>query len=1020
MDPNYKDFMAWKKSARGRGFVCNQDEIELEKLRQQSNLKINNILNLDNIEIKSKTSVNIHSQKFNQEVSLENFEEGQENFNVEPYLDSEAQNLLINENNDFQNNNISNNKFSSNFNNPSQNSNSKIPIITDKYINNIQSGKKANPSLTITTATISANFDFKRNRDLHMGLLNNNSNISNSNQIVSKVQGNFQNNLGNMGNNKNNSNRNYNKPSISSNNINNSSNNDSKSYNLSFHKIYNSIKSSNPGVINESKSLNAKSSQSQKKKRNIYFQLVSKEYVAIETDFFLEPALMTIVKEYGGRFDREARLWFAPYRNYIQVFQSLKDCQAIGDTALFPISNLPIEVIANINYTVLKYIDDNEKKREIDYSKDRIHSIFELPSSMLTNLYGFQKTGIEFGIKKKGRMLLADEMGVGKTIQAIGICAVFKENWPVLILCPSSLRYNWRDEITNWLKDIVTEKEVQIIKKSKDELNSKAKFFIVSYDLSIRIADKITEMNFQMAVADEAHYLKSRESKRSKLMVPIMQKCKRVLLLSGTPILAKPVEIYPLLKILRPDLFRSFKPFGSRYCDPKPTPFGIDWNGAINSKELNYILNNLMIRRLKKDVLSELPPKKRQKVEVQTDGKILNQIRVLLNKSAKVDLENENLMSRIINIEEEEKKEDDVLSCFTKAYALTGKAKIVGIVDYVSYLLENNCKFLIFAHHRDVLNAIEEEVIKQKVKYVRIDGDVPTEKRHIHVNTFQNDDTCLVAVLGITACATGLTLTKASTVVFAEMHFTPAVMIQAEDRAHRIGQEHTCVNVHYLYGTDTVDEIIFPKLREKFFVVSSTLDDKRMDMDLQKIKTGCIGEFVTKNKKETLGGDSEDQFNSNNLSNFENKKILSIGNNNKNKSGDKKGLKLTDYFKIKNKSEKKEQTQEFNNKLPLVTDSYIDDEYDQLVEGILQDEEFMKSLTTSEIKNQQPLSPNLYADRESTDVTNINLHQNNFKRDRKMFDPEMNEYSLLEDDEIAMNKSNEGNNILIKRIKKEK
>jgi SWI/SNF-related matrix-associated actin-dependent regulator of chromatin subfamily A-like protein 1 len=580
---------------------------------------------------------------------------------------------------------------------------------------------------------------------------------------------------------------------------------------------------------------------------------------------------------------------------------------------------------------------------------------------------------------------------------------------------------------------LLTEKEVQIIKKSKDEFNKKAKFFIVSYDLSIRISDKIADMDFQMVVADEAHYLKSRESKRSKLMVPIMQKCKRVLLLSGTPILAKPVEIYPILKILRPDLFRSFKPFGSRYCDPKPTPFGIDWNGAINSKELHYILNNLMIRRLKKDVLSELPPKKRQKVEIQTDSKILNQIRVLLNKSGKVDFENENLMSRIINVEEEEKKEDDALSCFTKAYALTGKAKIVGIVDYVSYLLENNCKFLIFAHHRDVLNAIEEEVIKQKVKYVRIDGDVPTEKRHIHVNTFQNDDTCLVAVLGITACATGLTLTKASTVVFAEMHFTPAVMIQAEDRAHRIGQEHTCVNVHYLYGTDTVDEIIFPKLREKFFVVSSTLDDKRMDMDLQKIKSGCIGEFVTKNKKETLGGDLDEPSSANNLSNIENKKILSIGGNNLNKSGDKKGLKLTDFFKVKNKSEKKENTensdksninnninQEPDNKIPVATNSYLDDEYDELVEGILQDEEFIKSLTNSEIKPQQPFSPNFYGDRESTDVTNINLHQNNFKRDRKMYDPDMNEYSLLEDEEITMNKSKDGNNILNKRTKKEK
>jgi SWI/SNF-related matrix-associated actin-dependent regulator 1 of chromatin subfamily A len=91
---------------------------------------------------------------------------------------------------------------------------------------------------------------------------------------------------------------------------------------------------------------------------------------------------------------------------------------------------------------------------------------------------------------------------------------------------------------------------------------------------------------------------------------------------------------------------------------------------------------------------------------------------------------------------------------------------------------------------------------------------VTNERRHNCVHKFQNDDNCKVAILAITACATGLTLTKASTVVFAEMHFTPAVMMQAEDRAHRIGQEHNCVNVHYLFGAETIDETIFPKLRK--------------------------------------------------------------------------------------------------------------------------------------------------------------------------------------------------------------
>jgi len=648
---------------------------------------------------------------------------------------------------------------------------------------------------------------------------------------------------------------------------------------------------------------------------------------------------MTIIKEHQGRFDREARLWYAPYKNYIQIFQKLKECQALGETNLFPITNLPVEVLTKINYNKLKFLIE-KSPYEIDYSKDRVHTIFELPSNMLTSLYNFQKIGIEFGINKKGRMLLADEMGVGKTIQAIGISAIYREDWPVLILCPSSLKYNWRDEILNWLGEIVDKKEVQIIKKSKDEFDKEMKFCICSYDLSIRKADSIQEKNFKFAIADEAHYLKSKESKRSKLMIPILQRCKRLLLLSGTPILAKPVEIYPLLKALRPDIFSSFKAFGTRYCDPKNTAFGVDWSGASNSKELHFIISNFMIRRLKKDVLAELPPKKRQKVEIQTDKKVINQIRVLLNKVNKKELENDEVVLKLIDEQNNsnEDKPEDSLNCFTKAYSLTGKAKITGIVDYVNYLLVNKCKFLIFAHHLEVLDSIEEEVKKQEVKYIRIDGSLNQEKRHICVNIFQNDETCLVAILAITACATGLTLTKASTVVFTEMHFTPAIMIQAEDRAHRIGQEHTCVNVHYLYGADTVDEILFPKLREKFFVVSTTLDDKRMDMDVQKIKSGCIGDFETKNKKENES--KSGHFN-------QNEKVLKLNNDNKNHSGRKT---LTDYFHVINKKKKDE----------------------------AQDENKETSISNTE------------------NVNDINLHEGEKKRNRNMLDDCCTDSSILE------------------------
>ena len=433
-------------------------------------------------------------------------------------------------------------------------------------------------------------------------------------------------------------------------------------------------------------------------------------------------------------------------------------------------------------------------------------------------------------------------MGVGKTVQAIGISLLYKEEWPVLIICPSSLKFVWRDEILKWIPDINDDKiNIQIFKTSKDYFKCGVKIYIMSYDLTVKLEDKIIEKDFKFIIADEAHYLKSPDAKRTKCLMPIIKKSKRVILITGTPILAKPVELYPLLNMLRPDLFHSFSTFGNRYCDPKRNFFGMDWTGSSYPKELNFILKHIMIRRLKKDVISQLPPKKRQKVEIQTDSKVIKQIMAINLSSEKIiekfsDLNNTSINPNLVSYVNEENNEDsndNLLNLFNKVYKLSAEAKTSGVKEYIHYLIDNKCKFLIFAHHIVMLDAIEDEVKKLKVDYIRIDGKVKLEKRQEYVQKYQKDEACLVAILSITACYTGITLTAASTVVFSELHMTPAVMIQAEDRAHRIGQEHECVNIHYLYGPDTIDEVLFKMLNQKQNIFSNTLDNMVKNMEVK-------------------------------------------------------------------------------------------------------------------------------------------------------------------------------------------
>ena len=116
---------------------------------------------------------------------------------------------------------------------------------------------------------------------------------------------------------------------------------------------------------------------------------------------------------------------------------------------------------------------------------------------MKSKLYDFQKQGIEFGIKNNGRCLIADEMGVGKTIQAISIAKIYEEDWPFLIVTPSSLRYNWRDEIRRWLDDVM-EHDIQLIVKSSVELKRNVKFIIISYDLANRMSDQLKKYKFNL------------------------------------------------------------------------------------------------------------------------------------------------------------------------------------------------------------------------------------------------------------------------------------------------------------------------------------------------------------------------------------------------------------------------------------------------------------------------------------------------------------------------------------------
>lgn len=237
-------------------------------------------------------------------------------------------------------------------------------------------------------------------------------------------------------------------------------------------------------------------------------------------------------------------------------------------------------------------------------------------------------------------------------------------------------------------------------------------------------------LNFQSVIADEAHYFKNWQSKRSQTLLPLLTRARRVILISGTPVLNRPSEIYNLVKTLRPDIIRSFLEYAWRYCEPKEKSYGMDYNsGSANTRELNFILSqSVMIRRLKKDVLAQLPPKRRQIIEIEPDDKLLRQVKRSLGDFLE-DLERnpyrKNSFLTSLNqdhYQDEEDLEESADQTFSTAYRLTGMSKLPGIADFLDTLMQNDTKFLLFAHHTSVIEGLEEIIKKRRVAYIKITG----------------------------------------------------------------------------------------------------------------------------------------------------------------------------------------------------------------------------------------------------------------------------------------------------------
>ncbi|XP_042850289.1 DNA annealing helicase and endonuclease ZRANB3 isoform X2 [Panthera tigris] len=461
----------------------------------------------------------------------------------------------------------------------------------------------------------------------------------------------------------------------------------------------------------------------------------------------------------------------------------------------------------------------NESYKQLDF----------LPDKLRAKLLPFQKDGIAFALRRDGRCMVADEMGLGKTIQAIAIAYFYKEEWPLLIVVPSSLRYPWTEEMEKWIPELSPE-DISVIQNKTDIGRiSTSKVTILGYGLLTTDAETLicalNNQNFKVVIVDESHYMKSRNATRSKILLPIVQTAKRAILLTGTPALGRPEELFMQIEALFPQKFGTWTEYAKRYCNAHVRFFGKrpqwDYRGASNLSELHHLLSDIMIRRLKTDVLTQLPPKVRQRIPFDLPSAAAKELNTSFEEWEK--------LMRAPNSGATE----TVMGLITRMFKQTAIAKAGAVKDYIKMMLQNDSlKFLVFAHHLSMLQACTEAVIENKTRYIRIDGSVPSSERIHLVNQFQKDPDTRVAILSIQAAGQGLTFTAATHVVFAELYWDPGHIKQAEDRAHRIGQ-CSSVNIHYLVANGTLDTLMWGMLNRKTQVTGSTLNGRKEQLQAE-------------------------------------------------------------------------------------------------------------------------------------------------------------------------------------------
>jgi SWI/SNF-related matrix-associated actin-dependent regulator of chromatin subfamily A-like protein 1 len=408
------------------------------------------------------------------------------------------------------------------------------------------------------------------------------------------------------------------------------------------------------------------------------------------------------------------------------------------------------------------------------------------------NLYTYQRDAVTW-LAARPKAFLALDQGLGKTAVA---CTDMQ--FPALVVCPTTLKINWARELQMWRPGSTS----QIIDGSTKVIDPDVDLTIINYDILHKFELPAT---YQTMVIDECHYAKSATAKRTKACVKLIRSTPRVRLLSGTPVVNRPIELFPLLKAIGGTKL-DYINFGRRYCAGWTTPWGsFDVSGASRLEELYEKLSDYMLRVTKETALPELPAKTYRIIEL--DLPLSMQEKKLLRQDI------------------DRPAHEIPFQAIADIQKLNAQRKLPLAVEHIKNVLEHAQNVVIFGWHTEIIYALAK--LLKDYGVVIITGSTPKQDRQDAVDDFQNKK-ARVFIGNIKAAGVGITLTAASNVVFVETTWTPADLHQASDRCHRIGQkEHVQVDV--LTISKSIDSMQLHSILDKTDIINQLVKEDDMD-----------------------------------------------------------------------------------------------------------------------------------------------------------------------------------------------